>query len=95
MGSLSDAPFGRAVPTKRPQYAQQTSEASDKGSSRPMCSKCAKPTLRRVKRKGFWQKVVLGRFGFYPWECSACRKIIILRNRGQNRRHSKSGGAIE
>jgi hypothetical protein len=39
--------------------------------------------MRRLARSGFLQRAILPLFGFYPWECFACRKIRCLRVRGK------------
>jgi hypothetical protein len=30
---------------------------------------------------GFWQKSILTRLGYYPWECGQCREIFLLKQR--------------
>ena len=47
--------------------------------SRPYCSHCDGITLDRRVRVGFWQRAVLPRFGYFPWECSLCRRVFLLR----------------
>ena len=39
--------------------------------------------MRRLARSGFFQRAILPLFGFYPWECFACRKVRFLRVRGK------------
>jgi hypothetical protein len=39
--------------------------------------------MRRLARSGFFQRAILPLFGFYPWECFACRRIRYLRVRGK------------
>jgi len=39
--------------------------------------------MRRLARSSFLQKYVFPLFGYYPWECFACRKIRLLRVRGK------------
>jgi hypothetical protein len=36
----------------------------------------------RVNRNGFWQRRVLGVFGYYPWKCGACGISFLYRKRG-------------
>ncbi len=36
---------------------------------------------RRIRQKGFWQRVFLRRFGYYPWECRFCRSTFVLKKR--------------
>jgi hypothetical protein len=50
------------------------------------CSKCGKGHLHRVARRGFLQTKVYPLFGYYPWECSACRRISLVRKRLERRR---------
>ena len=39
--------------------------------------------MRRLARAGFLRKWILPLFGYYPWECFACRKVRLLRVRGK------------
>lgn len=48
---------------------------------KPCCGSCEKIELRRQARVGFLERVVLARFGYYPWECGLCRKITFLPQR--------------
>jgi len=36
-----------------------------------------------MERVGLFEKKVFPFFGYYPWECSACRKRVLLKTRGQ------------
>jgi hypothetical protein len=55
-----------------------------------MCPACERATMRRIGRVGFFQRVVMPWFGFYPWECSNCRSLKFLRVRGiKRKRRSK------
>jgi ribosomal protein L37AE/L43A len=58
-----------------------------KSISEVVCPSCKNTTSMRVNRNGFWQRKVLGRFGFYPWKCGSCGIVFLFRRRGQ-RRHS-------
>ena len=60
----------------------------------PPCPKCGSGKTERVKRAGFFQRVVLSRFGIYPWECNGCRKIFTARNRGKLKRRRRSTGEV-
>ena len=42
--------------------------------------------MRRLGRAGFLQAKVFPLFGYYPWECSICRRKRLLRLRGKRRR---------
>jgi len=44
--------------------------------------------MRRLPRAGFWQKRVMPMFGYFPWECPLCRKLIYLKKRGKRVRRS-------
>ncbi len=48
---------------------------------KPHCPHCDGIELRRQGRFGFWQRAVLPRFGYYPWECGLCRRIFMLQQR--------------
>jgi hypothetical protein len=39
--------------------------------------------MRRLARSGVLQKYVFSFFGYYPWECFACRQTRLLRVRGK------------
>ena len=54
---------------------------------KPHCSQCEGVELRRHGRVGFWQRVVMPRFGLFPWECGLCRKISFLPQRSTDHRH--------
>ncbi len=42
------------------------------------CQKCG-TTMRRLSRRGFLQQKVFSFFGYYPWECPLCRKLVLLK----------------
>lgn len=48
---------------------------------KPQCPDCENIELRRQGRIGFLQRVVLTRFGLFPWECGQCRKVYMLPQR--------------
>jgi len=50
------------------------------------CTKCGN-ALRRITRKGFLQLKIYPVFGFYPWECPACRVRIMLKKQHERRTH--------
>ena len=56
----------------------------------PQCPTCGSARTVRVKRKGILQKLVLHRFGVYPWECTGCRKVFTVQNRGHLRRQLRA-----
>ena len=54
------------------------------------CPACGALKLRRTSRKGFLQRVIYSRFGYYPWECSRCMFVQLSKNRGVRHHHRKS-----
>jgi len=47
-----------------------------------VCPKCSeKDILRRMPRVGILEEKVLTLMGYYPWECSGCRKRFMLKTR--------------
>jgi len=50
------------------------------------CPSCAEVELTRVARHGFLQERVYPKFGMYPWECTQCRQIFLLKSRGYSYR---------
>src|SRR5579875_3040658 len=60
--------------------------------ARPQCPTCDGIELRRQGRVGFWQRRILSRFGYFPWECGQCREIYMLKQRALGyRQHSHDG----
>ncbi len=51
-----------------------------------VCGRCGEH-MRRLGRKGFLQTTVFPVFGFYPWECLACRSKKLVRSRGTRAFH--------
>jgi len=35
----------------------------------------------RLERKGFFERKILPKFGYYPWMCGVCRTSFLLRKR--------------
>jgi hypothetical protein len=52
---------------------------------------CGKQSLYRTSRKGFLQRVVLSRFGYYPWKCGMCKNVQMVKNRGVRSRRKSEG----
>jgi hypothetical protein len=51
------------------------------------CPKCSEEdVMRRMERVGWLEKKFLPIFGFYPWECSGCRKRSMMKDRGEVRK---------
>jgi ribosomal protein L37AE/L43A len=46
------------------------------------CPHCRREQLARIARRGFLRQKLFPAFGFYPWECSMCRRQFLLRKRG-------------
>jgi protein-tyrosine-phosphatase len=44
----------------------------------PICPYCQSKRIRRVKRKGYFQKKVWPRFSGYPYHCGHCNRDVIL-----------------
>ena len=47
------------------------------------CPKCARGEFRRTARKGFLEKHIYPRFGYFPWKCPVCKYRTLHKNRGQ------------
>jgi hypothetical protein len=45
------------------------------------CPHCEGIELRRNGRAGFWQRQIMSRLGYFPWECGQCRLIYMLQRR--------------
>ncbi len=66
--------------------------AEELSGEKPHCPHCEGIELRRQGRVGFMQRVVLPRFGWFPWECGLCRKVYFLKQRTtEYRQHSHEG----
>lgn len=59
------------------------------------CPKCEALQARRVKQDGFFQKFILQRLGFYPWECRFCKATFVLKNRGHRKGEGKQGRSVD
>ncbi len=51
-----------------------------------LCPKCG-TRLRRLARRGVFQRTLGPLFGFYPWECFTCREKRLVRIRGRQSFH--------
>jgi ssDNA-binding Zn-finger/Zn-ribbon topoisomerase 1 len=49
------------------------------------CQKCEKGKVRRVFRDGFLQTTIFPLLGYYPWRCSRCGRVVMLRKRHRAR----------
>ena len=54
----------------------------DRAMSLHNCPNCRAQQTRRVKQQGFFQKMILRRVGYYPWECRFCKSRFLLKDRG-------------
>jgi DNA-directed RNA polymerase subunit RPC12/RpoP len=54
------------------------------------CQRCGGEKVHRVFREGFLQRVVYPWFGYYPWRCTTCGYLVMLRKR--HRRRSRMAG---
>jgi len=48
-----------------------------------ICPKCTSYRIRRIKREGFLRRSLAPLFGFYPWRCSTCGTVQLLKTRGR------------
>jgi hypothetical protein len=46
-----------------------------------VCPRCKSTLMRRNFRHGFLEEKVWPKFGYYPWECCACREVSYFRTR--------------
>lgn len=63
---------------------------SDSPNSPPQCPTCGILRTVRIKRSGLLQRLVLHRFGMFPWECTGCRKVFMFESRGKVKRRRRS-----
>ena len=42
-----------------------------------------------MPRIGLLEQKVLSWLGYYPWECSACRKRVMMKVRGEQKKNSR------
>ncbi len=53
-----------------------------------VCSKCKSHKIHRIQREGFFRIKLAPFFGYFPWQCSTCDKVQMLKARGSKRRRS-------
>jgi hypothetical protein len=58
------------------------------------CARCQSHRMRRIKREGFLHKWLAPLFGYYPWRCSSCHAIQLLKSRGKKRSEQEADGAL-
>ncbi len=63
--------------------------------SEPSCPQCHSLQPHRIRQEGFWQRAVLQKFGFYPWECRFCKAVFVLKDRGLSKRGRRRARAEE
>jgi uncharacterized Zn finger protein len=51
------------------------------------CQRCGGEKVHRVFREGFLQEVVYPWFGYYPWRCTTCGHLAMLRKRHRMKKH--------
>lgn len=54
------------------------------------CATCQSYRMRRIKREGFLRLKVAPLFGYYPWRCSVCGTVRLLKARGVRKRTRKA-----
>ena len=62
--------------------------------SPPICPKCASTQTARLKRQGFLQRLIYPYFRLYPWKCSTCQTLFMLKNRGKLKRRRRTTGEV-
>jgi len=62
---------------------------------RPSCPRCGAPQCSRRKREGLFQIFLYPRFGLFPWQCSACRKVFLMKERGRSKRRDRVHEKLE
>jgi hypothetical protein len=87
MGSATDV---RVLNDSVLNQSEKDEGSSAKSKGALVCPTCGTLTLYRVSRKGFAQRVVFARFGYFPWDCKTCKVVQLLKNRGTRRRRGKS-----
>ena len=56
--------------------------------SESVCPKCSSRRIRRSKRKGFWERVILDRAGVRPYRCEACDERFLRYRAEPDHKHS-------
>jgi hypothetical protein len=56
-----------------------------------ICTYCKSYRIRRIKREGFLRRKLAPLFGFYPWRCSNCGAVQMLKMRGRPVRKRSTG----
>jgi hypothetical protein len=88
MSLATDFPGAKSVPAQSSQDAKKYTTSSHKASAKLKCPDCHANGLRRLPRKGLWQKFIASRLGLYPWECMFCRRTHLFRDRGVRQKPS-------
>jgi hypothetical protein len=50
------------------------------------CAICQSHRVRRIGRNGILRKWLAPLFGYYPWRCSSCLRVFMLKTRGIRRK---------
>jgi ssDNA-binding Zn-finger/Zn-ribbon topoisomerase 1 len=61
--------------------------------SKVHCPVCSGTQIYRLQRKGFLENAIYPLFGYYPWECPACRELHYLKQRSK-RRHKRPAESL-
>jgi hypothetical protein len=46
------------------------------------CPRCSQ-ALRRCRREGFFEETIFASLGYFPWECTGCRRRIRIKQRSK------------
>jgi uncharacterized Zn finger protein len=55
------------------------------------CKHCGNGRVFRIFREGYLQEKIYPIFGYYPWECKTCGKVMMLRLRRKSKSSSLDG----
>jgi hypothetical protein len=56
-----------------------------------VCKICQSQRMRRLERVGFLHRRLAPLFGFFPWRCSHCGTVQLLRARGKRQSPREMG----
>lgn len=59
-----------------------------------ICANCQSHRMRRIPRKGFLRKLLAPLFGYFPWRCSNCQSVFMLKSRGKKRSTQEADDAL-
>jgi hypothetical protein len=61
---------------------------------RPACPKCREQACSRKKRLGLFQRFILPRLGWFPWQCGSCQRVFLVKERGKSKRKKHVPGSV-